>query len=147
MMTKNGGAFRSQKGFTLVELMIVVIIIGILTAVGVVLYMGYVRDAKAASAQTTIGTIANAEKVYHQLKNTFVDVADFTVVPNDLNIDVRDATQFWTLTVTGSDAGKFTVTATGKAGTDYNGIVVTLTYDMAANEVWTKTENGTPFYS
>jgi type IV pilus assembly protein PilA len=144
-MKKRNGIFRSQKGFTLVELMIVVIIIGILTAVGVPLYMGYVRDAKAASAEATIGTLVNAEKIYHQLHSTFVDVADFTVVPNDLNIDVRDATQYWTLTVTGSDAGKFTVTATGKAGTDYNGIVVTLAYDMAANEVWTKTENGTPF--
>ena len=145
MMTKNQGAFRSQRGFTLVELMIVVIIIGILTAVGVVLYIGYVRDAKAASAQATIGTIVNAEKVYHQLKSTFVNVADFTVVPNDLNIDVRDATQYWTLTITGSDATKFTATATGKAGTDYANIVVTLAYDMAADEVWTKTENGTPF--
>jgi len=144
-MTKRNGIFRSQKGFTLVELMIVVIIIGILTAVGVPLYMGYVRDAKAASAEATIGTIVNAEKIYHQLHSTFVDIADFTVVPNDLNIDVRDATQYWTLTVTGADATKFTATATGKAGTDYNGIVVTLAYDMAANEVWTKTENGTPF--
>ena len=143
MMTKNGGAFRSQKGFTLVELMIVVIIIGILTAVGVVLYMGYVRDAKAASAQTTIGTIANAEKVYHQLKNTFVDVADFTVVPNDLNIDVRDATQYWTLKITGADPGKFTATATGIG--DYEGIIVTLAYDMAADEVWTKKDNGVVF--
>ena len=145
MMTKNGGAFRSQRGFTLVELMIVVIIIGILTAVGVVLYIGYVRDAKAASAQATIGTIVNAEKIYHQLHSSFVDVADFTVVPNDLNIDVRDATQYWTLTITGADPGKFTATATGKAGTDYANIVVTLAYDMAADEVWTKTENGTPF--
>ena len=143
MMTKNGGAFRSQKGFTLVELMIVVIIIGILTAVGVVLYMGYVRDAKAASAQATIGTIVNAEKVYHQLKNTFVDVADFTVVPNDLNIDVRDATQYWTLTITGADPGKFTATAEGIG--DYAGIKVTLAYDMAADEVWTKKDNGVVF--
>ena len=144
-MKKRNRKFRSQKGFTLVELMIVVIIIGILTAIGVVLYMGYVRDSKAASAQATIGTIANAEKVYHQVKNTFVDVADFTVVPNDLNIDVRDATQYWTLSVSGSDAGKFTVTATGKDGTDYKGIEVKLAYDMAADEVWTKTENGVAF--
>jgi prepilin-type N-terminal cleavage/methylation domain-containing protein len=145
MMTKNGGAFRSQRGFTLVELMIVVIIIGILTAVGVALYMGYVRDAKAASAQATIGTIVNAEKVYHQLHETFLDVADLSVVPNNLNIDVRDASQYWTIVVSGADASKFTVTATGKAGTDYANIVVTLNYDMAGDEVWTKTENGTAF--
>ena len=142
-MKKRKGIFRSQRGFTLVELMIVVIIIGILTAVGVPLYLGYVRDAKAASAEATIGTLVNAEKIYHQLHSSFVDVADFSVAPNVLNIDVRDATQYWTLTITSADTGKFTVTATGIG--DYTGIIVKLAYDMAADEVWTKTENGTPF--
>ena len=144
-MKKRNGTFQSQRGFTLVELMIVVIIIGILTAVGVPLYMGYVRDAKAASAQATIGVVVNAEKLYHQFHGTFVDVADLSVVPNDLNIDVRDAGQYWTLKVTGADTGKFIVTATGKAGTDYDTIEVILSYDINADEVWTKTENGTPF--
>lgn len=136
---------RNMKGFTLVELMIVVIIIGILTAVGVPLYMGYVRSAKAASAQAVIGTIVNAEKLYHQRNGTFVDVADFTTASNVLNIDVRDATQYWTIAVSGSTATQFTVTATGKAGTDYAGIVVSLAYDSASAETWTFTENGTAF--
>lgn len=136
---------QDKKGFTLVELMIVVIIIGILTAVGVPLYMGYVRDAKAASAQAVIGTIVNAEKLYHQKHGTFVNVADFTGATNDLNIDVRDATQYWTIAVTDKTDDNFTVTSTGKAGTDYDGIVVKLEYKIGGDEVWTKTENGTAF--
>lgn len=139
---------RNRKGFTLVELMIVVIIIGILTAVGVPLYMGYVRSAKAASAQAIIGTIVNAEKLYHQKHGTFVDDADFSNAGhavNPLNVDVRDATQYWTLAVAGSSATAFTITATGVAGTDYAGMVVSLAYDVAAAEIWTYTENGVAF--
>ena len=68
---------RNKKGFTLVELMIVVIIIGILTAVGVPLYLGYVKDSKVASAKAVIGTITNAEKVEHQ-KKRFVSRSNHT---------------------------------------------------------------------
>jgi len=140
-MERRRAALRSKKGFTLVELMIVVIIIGILTAVGVPLYMGYVKDAKVASAKAVIGTIVNAEKLYYQKNDNFVNVADFSVVPNVLGIDVRDATQYWTITVTNAVAGGgvFTVTATGVVGTEYNGTIVKLDYNQAADEVWTIT--------
>jgi prepilin-type N-terminal cleavage/methylation domain len=143
--------FAAKKGFTLVELMIVVIIIGILTAVGVPLYLGYVRDAKAASAEATIGVILNAEKLYYTRNETFTNVstAEFDGLPeaNPLRIDVRDATQYWTFLVDGATTDTFTVTANGKSGTgfDYSKIMVKLVYNRAGNEVWTKEEGGTPF--
>lgn len=138
---------RNKKGFTLVELMIVVIIIGILTAVGVPLYMGYVKDAKVASAKAVIGTIVNAEKLYHQKSGAFIAVAaaDFNTFTGNsgdgfLNIDVRDSTQFWTLDVAIVVADtSFTVTAAGKdagdAG-DYSDTTVILNYSRAADETW-----------
>jgi hypothetical protein len=87
----------------------------------------------------------NAEKLHNQRTGAFGDVADFTLATNALNIDVRDATQYWTIAVSGSTAAKFTVTATGVAATDYAGLVVKLDYDIAADEVWTKTDGGTAF--
>ncbi|HXJ84229.1 MAG TPA: prepilin-type N-terminal cleavage/methylation domain-containing protein [Candidatus Methylomirabilis sp.] len=55
---------RNQRGFTLVELMIVVAIIGILTAIAFPLYANIQARARVAKAQADIRTLASAAVVY-----------------------------------------------------------------------------------
>ena len=49
---------RSQKGFTLMELMVVIVIVAILAAVAVPLYLNYVKDAQRTEARGAIGAAA-----------------------------------------------------------------------------------------
>jgi type II secretion system protein G len=55
---------RNQRGFTLIELMIVVAIIGILTAIAFPLYANIQARARVAKAQADTRTLASAVVVY-----------------------------------------------------------------------------------
>ena len=56
---------KKSKGFTLVELIIVIVIVGILSIVAVPIYRGYTKKAIATEAKALLGSIATAEKVYY----------------------------------------------------------------------------------
>ena len=51
----------NKKGFTLVELVIVIIIVGILSIISVPVYRGYVEKAMLTEGKTLIGAIGRAE--------------------------------------------------------------------------------------
>jgi prepilin-type N-terminal cleavage/methylation domain-containing protein len=55
---------RSRKGFTLVELMVVILIVGILAAVAIPLMQGRIDKAKWSEANATAGTIRTAIRAY-----------------------------------------------------------------------------------
>ena len=55
---------ESRKGFTLVELMVVILIVGILAAVAIPLMQGRIDKAKWSEANATAGTIRTAIRAY-----------------------------------------------------------------------------------
>jgi len=55
---------KKQEGFTLVELMVVVVILGILAGIGVQQYGRIQRDAKIAAHNANVRIITNAANMY-----------------------------------------------------------------------------------
>ena len=85
---------RDQKGFTLVELLVVLIIVAVLAAIGAPIYMHYVKSARAADPQTTIGAIYTAEKVHFQKYDEYTSNID------ELGLQIDEATmRNWTFEV------------------------------------------------
>jgi|GEM_PF-2164330 len=72
---------RLNKGFTLVELLIVIVIVGILALAAILLVSNYVDRAKAAEAETAIGSIKRHLEVYFTEFDT--DAADMATLEAD----------------------------------------------------------------
>ena len=65
---------RNHQGFTLLEAMIVVAIIGLLAAMAIPAFQNYQNRSKRAEAYTNLSAIADAEKAYLSEYNTYVGV-------------------------------------------------------------------------
>jgi len=69
---------NTQKGFTLVELIIVVAILGILTAIAVPSYIGYIRSAKKTEAKTNLQSIRLLLEQYFSENSRYCPAVDCT---------------------------------------------------------------------
>ena len=64
---------RNQKGFTLIELMIVVAIIGILAAIAIPQFASYRQRAQDSAAKSALKNVATAQEDYYQENDTYAD--------------------------------------------------------------------------
>ena len=112
--------------------MVVVAIIGVLAAVGVPMYQGYVSEVKAKDAQNTLQSIALQQKSYFNKQFCFYVTGEgdkaglintglfgselqadgpIPITNNQYSFDITGTTS---ATCTGSNAPTFTATATNK---------------------------------
>lgn len=114
---------QAQKGFTLIELMIVVAIIGILAAVAIPAYTDYTQRAQLSESFTMVDGMKTAIAEFAQTNGAFPAAADIT------NGVGAPAAGKYSDAVTTAATGVITVTmkAAGTAGADVAGKTVTFT--------------------
>jgi type IV pilus assembly protein PilE len=116
-----------KKGFTLVELVIVIVIVGILSIVAVPIYRGYSRKSMTTEGKALLGVIQLSERAYFAENASYLglETTDFN---EELDIDVRSNKYFTTFTVSSNgktgDNARYTAITTGNGGA--SGISLTI---------------------
>ena len=124
---------RSQKGFTLIELMIVVVIIGILAALAIPRFMRATTKSKQSEAKMILKQIYVMEHAYRQEKDVYACNGLSAIAGGAfplIGVEIQTAARY-TYTIVAA-ANTFTATAT-------SGILD----DDATVDTWTINELGT----
>ena len=125
---------RNSKGFTLIELMIVVAIIGILAAIAIPNFMSYQCKSKQSEAKTNLGAIATSMESYNAEFNKYVACADLKALQTNIGWQPKGTPKYTYSTTTAAG-----ITFTGTATATISGNVDTWT--MKETRQLTNTSN------
>jgi prepilin-type N-terminal cleavage/methylation domain-containing protein len=120
---------RNKKGFTLIELMIVVAIVGILAAIAIPAYLDYTVKTKITEVTTAMDALAQAASEYHASAGYFPDPA---VSPYDADVaafaSVSHEYSNWNYARTDNDHCRFQATFINLNPVTGNTLNINVTY-------------------
>ncbi len=105
---------RQNRGFTLVELMLVVAVVGILTTIAYPMYQGYLTRSACEDARGTLVAAANVLEQYRTVTRSYSGARAGTDFPAQSPIDSKSPN--YTISIIDQSATSFTLHATPRSG-------------------------------
>ena len=130
-----------QKGFTMIELLVVVAIIGILAAIALPLYSAYVVRGKLAEAPTDLATFRVQMEQYYQ------DNRAYGTAGGSCGVTAPTGTYFTYSCAMGATTDSYTATAESVSGALGSAGDYTYTVDSNNNQATTKFAGTSVSYS
>lgn len=122
----------NQSGFSLIEVMIVVAIMGILASIAMPAYQDYIRSGNAAEAPANLANCRVQAEQFFQDNFTYVG---FVCAPSDA--------RFFDYSIDNQSATTYTLRATGRAGQNMGNFSFSVNQDNAKTSTFDGTTGAT----
>ena len=142
---------RRQRGYTLLEMMVVVAIVAILTSIGYPSYMGYITRTNRVAAKSMLLQIADRQEQFFANNKQYTnDLTDLGYAANGFMVDDQGAftadgadNRIYQITLTNTTPMTYTVNAVPQlrqAGHDSQCMTLTLTHTGVRSQTGASTE-------
>ena len=144
---KKGNCKERNRGFTFIELMITIAIVGILITVAVPSYQEYLRKSKRADAKITLEALAAAQEIYFFRNNKYATKFSGIRMVEESVATLPSEQGFYAVTLAGDDfSWSMTAEALDVQAEDKQCVAFTLTHlgmhsafdvdGLASTECW-----------
>jgi prepilin-type N-terminal cleavage/methylation domain-containing protein len=110
-----------RRGFSLVELMVAVVVLGILSSIGIPRFQQSLEQSRADIAGANLRAVWSAERLYWLQNRTYATDLNTLLSANLIDPSLTTATAPYTYVVSNASESGFTATATRSSGFSWSG--------------------------